>query len=331
MTKSSSSNKALFLAVLMAVSVPSGALAWNHENDPGEVLTVNVNMGRNDSGDGNGDGEDDGGCTGFSTMALSATTLTSRPERVDPGVANPTLDDRISVLSSTREFGIALSRLSTFTYGQQIVERVFTRSQVVTTSWMINTAWLDEAPDPETYLDRRYVAEELTQLDLGQWQGTPLTISAETPSVAMVDRRTYITSPFTVSFDATNCESDDLAEAEVLVERSNLEAFVPSNEVPWSSVELGELELGGLLQLAADGEFRGYSYLQDIEFEDEGTIDVGTIGRLPEELYDDDFDSEEAGTFMLRGVTQLFGELSQNAQLRTRYGFWLEVYPMGDR
>ncbi len=313
----------------MAVSVPSAALAWNHENDPGEVLTVNVNMGRNDSGDGNGDGEDDGGCTGFSTMALSATTLTSRPERVDPGVASPTLDDRISVLSSTREFGIPLSRLSTFTYGET-VERVFTRSRVVTSSWLINTNWLDEAPNQE-FGNRRSIAQELTQLDLNQWDGEPLTISAETPSLAMVDRRTYITSPFTVSFDATNCESDDLAEAEVLVERSNLEAFIPANEVPWASVEFAEEDLSGLLQLAADGEFRGYSYLQDIEFEEEGTINVGTVARLPEELYDDEFDSEEAGSFMLRGVTALFGELSQNAQLRTRYGFWLEVYPFGDR
>ncbi len=340
MTKSSStSNKALFLAVLMAVSIPSASLAWDNENDPDSTLTVNVDMGSEDAGDGNGEGDGDSGCTGFATMELSATTLRSRPERVQPAVSAPNIQQRLEALAATDAF-IPVNLNDTFSSGNG-QERVLTRSSEVTGSWVINPNWLT----PEENLSRWIFAEALVGpnlLDL--WNAEEeLIITPETPSLAMVDRRTYITSPFTVSFDATTCESDSRSTANIDIERSNLEAFLTVDGMrSWTPVELEVDDSGdypsmfnptSIMALARDGEFRGFAYMLKSRTRSDGDSNTSFIAY---DVYNSDGSanetgiSGESGTAELRAITKLYGELSQNAQLRTQYGFWLEVYPYGD-
>lgn len=335
---SSSSNKALFLAVLMAISVPSAALAWDNENDPDATLTVTVDMGSDDAGDGNGDG--DSGCTGFATMELSASTLQSRPERVQPAVAVPNIQQRLEVLASLDLIYPSVNLNDTFD-AQGGRQRILTRSSEVTGSWVINPNWL--APGQNT--PRWVFAEALVGPDVFDlWDAEEeLIVSPETPSLAMVDRRTYITSPFTVSYDATTCESDTDSWASIDIERSNLEAFLTVDGTRrWSPVELEFQEEGefgtrysanALIRLARDGEFRGEAYLLKSRTSSDGD---GRTSRIAWDVFNDDGSanetdiSGESGTAELRAVTKLYGELSQNAQLRTQYGFWMEVLPYGD-
>lgn len=341
---SSSSNKAFFLAVLMAVSVPSAALAWE-EGSPDSILTVSVDMGSDDAGDGSGDGDGGSSCTGFATMELSSTALSSRPDVVQPGIANPSIQQRLAALATSAIEEKVVSINDTLDGA-----RVFTRSQSVSGSWEIKSDWITRSTE------NRALAGELAQQNLSQFDGEyTVSFSAQTPSLAMIDRRTYVTSPFSLSYDATTCDSDGDARAEIRVIRTDVQArgFV-NNASTWLSVELPEVYTGccseedyrnylaslyerfnvsSLMEVAADGGFKGEAYLLKSSTRSDGDRRLETIASVPNDYSDDSDDIElygSEGTATLRAVTKLYGELSQNAQLRTQYGFWMEVFPYGN-
>jgi hypothetical protein len=222
-------------------------------------------------------------------------------------------------------------------------QRILTRSSEVTGSWVINPDWLAIGENFERWVfAEALIGPEVAEL----WaEDEELIVTPETPSLAMVDRRTYITSPFTVSYDATSCESDTVAWASVDIERSNVEAFLTIDGARrWTPVEFEfeEEEAGEfatrysatpLIGLARDGEFRGEAYLLKTRTSSDGD---GRTSRYAWDVFNDDGSanetgiSGESGNTELRAVTKLYGELSQNAQLRTQYGFWMEVFPYGD-
>jgi hypothetical protein len=355
MTKSSSSsNKALLLAVLMAVSVPSAALAWE-EGSPDSILTVSVNMGSSDAGD--NDDEDGGSCTGFATMELSSSTLQSRPDKIQPAIATPNIQQRLAALAMTQATFTTLSLGDTEDGAGG--DLILTKSSQVSGSWIINPEWIQLNPRNEA------IASELAQMDLSDHDfEIPVSFSAETPSLAMIDRRTYVTSPFTVTYDATTCESDGEARAEIDVMRTEVQARTISNgDGNWSSVELpsrdgsvdccwddqssqqyllylsssaAAYDVATLRELAADGLFKGEAYLLKSRTASDGDRRLIPVAMRPNDFYnygedDDGLDLYgSSGTATLRAVTKLYGELSQNAQLRTQYGFWMEVFPYGN-
>lgn len=350
---SSSKNKALFLAFLMAVTIPSAALA-TEEDFPDAILTVSVNMGSNDAGDGEGGS----GCTGFSTMGLSATQLQSRVERVTPGVANPTIQQRLAALRTPELFGVSLGANDTVLVsdnGASVTARVFTRSEIVSGSWIIRPEWINQWDgewDGDERLEALKIISELTQQDLTRyvlndpfWTDEVLSFSPETPSLASVDRRTYITSPFTVSYDASSCLSDSDSEARITIERTPLEASSTVNSIArWSSVETdweaGFSSLSSFLAAASEGGYRGDSHLLQQTRpggDSEGERGSWKVAPVPlaadtdwwDSRWNDDI-SGEAGDIGMFGVTNLSGELSQNAQFRTTYMFWMEIDPSGD-
>ncbi len=338
----------MFVALLMAVSIPSSALAWESSGQPDAVLTVSVNMGSSDAGDGDGGGGEV--CSGFATMQLSASVLESRPDRVEPAVSTPSIQQRLAALATPALLGYSLSLNDTFNS-----ERVFTRSQEVSGSWVINSDWIQNDND------HRIMAEELAQLDLSNFDfgAASVSFSDVTPSLAMIDRRTYVTSPFTVSYDATSCESDGDARAGIYIERTELEARTTVNgEQVWNSVELplrngvppseccyndeayeefiatsiAAYNVGALREVAADGLFKGEAYILKSRTASDGDRRLSPVATRPysEFNYDEVGLYGSSGEATLRAVTKLYGELSQNAQLRTQYGFWMEVYPYGN-
>lgn len=347
MTKTSSkSNKALFLAVLMAVSIPSSALAWDMDVEPDAILTVSVNMGSSDAGDGNGEVSD---CTGFASMELSASVVQSRPEKVQPAIENPNIQQRLAALAMPTALGTTLSLNDTYDG-----VRILTKSSEVSGSWIINSDWIRSSTNSKV------IASELAQQDLSQFDGTStISFSAATPSLAMIDRRTYVTNPFTVSYDATSCESDGEARAEINVMRSQVQArTIVEGDGTWVSVELpvrngygdhqwccsdeavsayvasslAAYDVNTLREIAADGEFRGEAYMLKTRTASDGDRRLSPVALRPND--DGGFDGigiyGDSGTATLRAVTKLYGELSQNAQIRTQYGFWMEVFPYGN-
>lgn len=332
MAKSSSStNKAFFLAVLMAVSVPSAALAWNSENDPDAILTVTVNMGSADAGDGDGGGES--GCTGFSSMELSASVVNSRLDRISPARQNPTVQQRLAALGTAPALGTSLSINDTHNSAP-----ILTKSSEVSGSWVVDPDWAQTQ-------NGRAIAGELVQLDLSGYDGSnTISFSAATPSLAMIDRRTYVSSPFSVSYDASSCASDAESEASVFMERSNLQyrTTVNQNSV-WESAELpsvGNVDIygwinarynvGRLIELAGDGRFEGEAYLLKSRTQSDGDRRLDYLAYIPFDGMDGGWSgsiSGVEGTATLRAVTKLYGDLSQDAQLRTQYAFWLDVDP----
>lgn len=326
MSKSSSaSNKAFLLAFAMIVSVPSAALAWDSDSNPDSVLTVSVDMGSNDAGD---NSSSESGCTGFASMELSASVLQSRPERVQPAIANPTLQQRLAAIAS---YPWAVPSID----GAFNDVRYFTRSANVTGSWTVNSDWVESVVDGvrnnQNSPDQKAVLEELLQVDLTNYDGSALTISPETPSLAMVDRRTYVTSPFTLSYDASSCVSDSMAEAGVSIQRTDLEVRANGG---WNSVELdwdgSPYNATNLLQIAADGGYRGEAYLLRSRTLSDGDRRINNVASQPGE-YDccGPVFEGDSGVSTMRAVTRLYGDLSQNAQFRTQYGFWMEVWPYG--
>lgn len=352
---SSSKNRALFLAVLMAVSVPSASLAEGETHTPDAVLTVSVNMGSNDAGDGG----DSSGCNGFSSLRLSAAQLESRVERVFPAVANPTIQQRLAALKtpSIQERTLSLNdTVEVLVNGEAVNVRVLTKSDTVSGSWIVHPQWINRwsaQNDTSRREGALAIVSELIQQDLSSygvndpfWTDEIISFSATTPSLAMVDRRTYITSPFTVSFDASTCESDVDSEARISIERTPLEASSLVNGTSrWLSVETdwdsGLHTLAPFLTSASEGGFRGDAHLvqqSPVGFEGDGrfswkvaALPFGGDGGLdPWDYYWQDTISGESGDIAMRGVTNLSGELSQNAQFRTTYLFWMEVDPTGE-
>lgn len=320
----------------MAVSVPSAALAWDDDVTPDSVLTVQVNMGSNDAGD--SEGGDSDLCTGFSTIALSSTVLQSRPDVVQPGVANPNIRQRLAALATGTAQGRSLSLNDTVNHDNDSSTPevlVLTKSSEVSGSWIINSAWANVENAQWS------LAQELAQISLQgfDWQNQVLSFSAETPSLAMIDRRTYVTSPFTLSYDASTCASDSTADAEVEVERTDLEVRSTVNgRSEWISVELdwersNPYDVRSLLEIAADGGYRGEAMLLKARTQSDGDRRIGPMASSPGERDDGDWSSSiygVSGVVDFRAVTKLYGDLSQNAQFRTQFGFWMEVYPNGD-
>lgn len=350
---SSSKNRALFLAVLMAVSVPSASLAEGETHTPDAVLTVSVNMGSNDAGDGG----DSSGCNGFSSLRLSAAQLESRVERVFPAVANPTIQQRLAALKtlSLHEQSLSLNdTVPVLVNGETVNVRVLTKSDTVSGSWIVHPKWINRwASDDDRRVGALAIVSELIQQDISSfglndpfWTDEIISFSATTSSLAMVDRRTYITSPFTVSFDASTCESDVDSEARISIERTPLEASSLVNGTSrWLSVETdwdsGLHALAPFLTSASEGGYRGDAHLvqQDsVGYEGDGRFGWkiarlpfgGDIGPDPWDYYWQDTVSGESGDIAMRGVTNLSGELSQNAQFRTTYLFWMEIDPTGE-
>jgi hypothetical protein len=287
-------------------------------------------------------------------MELSSSTLQSRPDKIQPAVATPNIQQRLEALAMTGVTFQTLSLTDTFTVNN-VEERILTKSSEVSGSWIINPNWIDSD------LDNEAIAAELAQMDLSNHDfEIPVSFSAETPSLAMIDRRTYVTSPFTVTYDATTCESDGDARAEIEVMRTEVQARTISNgDGNWSSVELpsrvegfgccsqeeyalylassaAAYDVATLRELAADGLFKGEAYLLKSRTSSDGDRRLNPIAMRPNDFYDygEYNDGIElygsSGTATLRAVTKLYGELSQNAQLRTQYGFWMEVFPYGN-
>lgn len=354
---SSSKNRALFLAVLMAVSIPSAAFSEGLPNEmPDEVLTVSVNMGSNDAGD----SSSSSGCTGFSSMAMSTNQLQSRVERVTPGVETPTIQQRLAALRTPSLVGMGLSFNDTVTFydGQaDVTVPALTQSAGVGTPWNVHPMWIEQHRGGDNniayseWFEAREVLSELTQQDLSGFDenhplwsddaalADALSFSAETPSLAMIDQRTYITSPFTMSFDASNCESDSQTKARVMVLRDELKVgSIQNNLSTWSPVETSWdsfNSLAPLLSQASEGGFRGDSRLlhyftrdQEARVTRKALMPFGNNG--PGWDGSPYFDESEAGEFTLRAATYLFGDLSQNAQIKTQFMFWMEVSPTGE-
>jgi len=339
----------------MAVSIPSASLAVGELDTPDAILTVSVDMGSNDAGD---DG-DNSGCNGFSSLRLSTAQLESRVERVFPAVANPTIQQRLAALKTLSLYGRSLSVNDTVEVlidNEPVPVRVLTKSETVSGSWIVHPQWINKWSG-QYDVDRRQealaIVSELIQQDLSSyglndpfWTEEIISFSATTSSLAMVDRRTYITSPFTVSFDASSCESDVDSEARIYVERTPLEARSIVNESSrWVSVETdwesGLHTLAPFLSDASEGGYRGDAHLvqqSQAGYEGDGryswklaTVPFGAENNLrPWEEFWQDTISGENGDISMRGVTNLSGDLSQNAQFRTTYLFWMEVSPTGD-
>ena len=340
----------------MAVSIPSASLAVGELDTPDAILTVSVDMGSNDAGDGG----DSAGCNGFSSMGLSTAQLESRVERVIPGVANPSIQQRLAALKTLSIYGRSLSVNDTVevTIDNQLVPvRVLTKSETVSDSWIVHPQWINRwSSDNDTNRRQEALAivSELIQQDISGyglnddfWTEEVISFSATTSSLAMVDRRTYITSPFTVSFDASSCESDVDSEARISIERTPLEARSIVNESSrWVSVETdwesGFHTLAPFLTDASEGGYWGDAHLvqQSLAgFEGDGrfswklaTVPFGADAQDPNswQYFWQDTISGESGDISMRGVTNLSGDLSQNAQFRTTYLFWMEVDPTGD-
>lgn len=291
------SAKTLALALAVATAIPSASLAWDGGDTPDYIVSVSIDSVR--SGD-NSAGPDDQLCTGFSSMSMSSTVLSSRLERVQRGTENPTIQQRLSAANLSLNF--------TFE-GQRVFNRVTDSPGV----YSVLSAWASSYQNLAATVD--YNSDGF--------------IDGDDASLANFDSLTYVSEPLAISYDANSC-MDSWDTAEVYVERTPVEQRMTSLESGswWEDIEGDQEVLSdvNLLQsLVAGRSIYGYAYLKR-NTQIGGTTFDAEFAEFP---YCDDCGdnnnrilSGETGTTTLRAVTRLHGE-SVEGQFRTRYGFWL--------
>lgn len=301
------------LALIAALSVPSSAVGFG-EDLPDETLTVFVNMSPGGSGSENG-------CTGFSSMSLSDNELVSSLDRNRPGVANPTIQQRLQPFELNPDQKVEVDNSQ-----DPAFFRVDGQGD-----WMIDRVWASANKVDAAGILGGTLREEngVYTLVVGgvDFDGTyDLTISPTIPSVAMVDRKSYVTQPFTLTYDASSCVSDLDTIADISVERSALQVRRQDNGNSfWSQIEGNGRNTTAqqMISLAAAAQFSGHAYLTR-------TTPLGgaAFTRTFAQNFEgsDDVANGTSGETTLRAITELFGDLSVNAQFRTQYAFWMDVY-----
>lgn len=304
----SRSSKAIVFSLLATLSIPSAAMAWDSPYDPDAILTVSVDMDSSNNDDGEG-------CNGFATMALSSYALDSTIDINRPGVDNPTIQQRL------QPFGLTLSELDG--NGDPAFFRVNGAGD-----WMIDRDWANSNRSTTAELIGSVVTNDNLIVDGNTYDASfDITISPSISSIAMVDRKSYVTEPFTLTYDANTCVSDTYTEAEIYVDRSPLQVRQTEGfNTSWTPLENDgpDYSSNNMIELAQQGRFSGYAYLSR-------TTQIGgeTFTREFAEFYDlDELDEIAGGTSgetTLRAVTSLYGDLSVNAQFRTQYAFWMDI------
>lgn len=275
--------------VLVVLLIPSAAMA-NEAPDPDEVLSVTVDLPA--------DGGDQGsaGCSGYSSMNLSANSLEATLDQITPGISNPTLAQRLDL------YGLAVNS----------TDDSADNNPLFTLQEGLGPGGSDRLSISSVVQD--YLKEKLDTNGDGFIDSSDRTLLA-------LDRRIFVTDEFRVNFRASTCV-DSSYLGMVMAGRSDLQmASFDDGDRVWVSIDV---DTGYPLGFAVPDSFVGDSYLR-------ANINLlGDILTIPRRVLLDPEGSEQPivlgseGERPFKAVTRLFGE-GDSGQFRTQYSFWLIV------
>lgn len=278
--------------LILALAMP--AAAAHADPDPEEIVSVTIDL-PSDGGDGQG-------CSGFASLAVSTNTLTATLDEIRPGIANPTVVDRLNY------FGLNLD--STHYDGNtQTTENLFTGDATSVTY----SQFLDD-----------YQTEVLDTDSDGD-------IDISDSSFLTLDYRVFKTQDLEVSFSASSCvDSDWLGSVDVTRGPVERREIIEGNGQVWVEAELDYLEDAQLQDFLVNDELgAGNAYLlrrTQIGGQTFTRRFAEQAGCQPFDGCNANIMSGSGGMTRLKAITRIFGD-DAVGQYRTRFYFWMDVYP----
>lgn len=296
MTRKSSSFRAtVALSLFVLTAIPSSALAWDSDTEPDNVVTVTVDLPATD-------GSDNGGvCNGYSTITTSVNHLAATLDQVAVGNQNPTIDQRLNF------YGNSLSDA----FYNSASEWVQVFSDNGDGTYSINQEWASQQSWTANALDTN---------------GDGVISSADS-SPLMLDRRSYVTQPFTVQFDADSCV-DSYAYGAVWAERTEVEHRVVDQNgySVWTSAEFNPDDVPDPVAFfQSNPDLNASAYLLRPTRVMDGLVNIPyQLANYTGSCCNPPVTAGDSGSASVRGVMKLFGN-ADAGQYRVNFGFWLEV------